>query len=160
VSHFYLRLSLQKITCWFVTPHFRSRIPGLGPVSSLRLIPGLLLQKERCLFVIIILLISLDRDGCGRMILTWIDMNIHCSGLGLNLVACVVFVIGMCDYNIVSYLNFPFDSHAWRKNVFLLHVTVLGWYCKVWIPDFLRSSGSGTGSTQPREDSWGATWKK
>jgi drug/metabolite transporter (DMT)-like permease len=26
--------------------------------------------------------------------------------------------------------------------------------------DFLRSSGSGTGSTQPLEYSWGATWKK
>jgi hypothetical protein len=26
------------------------------------------------------------------------------------------------------------------------------------LPDFLRSSGSGTGSTQPREDNWGATW--
>jgi hypothetical protein len=25
-------------------------------------------------------------------------------------------------------------------------------------PDFLRSSGSGTGSTQPREDNWWATW--
>jgi hypothetical protein len=28
------------------------------------------------------------------------------------------------------------------------------------LPDFLRSSWSGTGSTQPREDNWGATWKK
>jgi hypothetical protein len=28
------------------------------------------------------------------------------------------------------------------------------------LPDFLKSSGSGTGSTQPREYSWGATWKK
>jgi hypothetical protein len=27
------------------------------------------------------------------------------------------------------------------------------------LPDFLRSSGSGTGSTQPREYNWGATWK-
>jgi hypothetical protein len=28
------------------------------------------------------------------------------------------------------------------------------------LPDFLRSSGSGTGSTQPREDNWGGTWKE
>jgi hypothetical protein len=27
------------------------------------------------------------------------------------------------------------------------------------LPDFLRSSGSGTGSTQPRHN-WGVTWKK
>jgi hypothetical protein len=28
------------------------------------------------------------------------------------------------------------------------------------LPDFLRGSRSGRGSTQPREDNWGATWKK
>jgi hypothetical protein len=28
------------------------------------------------------------------------------------------------------------------------------------LPDFLRSSGSGTGSTQSREYNWGATWEK
>jgi hypothetical protein len=28
------------------------------------------------------------------------------------------------------------------------------------LPDFLRSRGSGTGSTQPCEDNWGATWMK
>jgi hypothetical protein len=28
------------------------------------------------------------------------------------------------------------------------------------LPDFLSSFGSGTGSTQPREDKWGATWKR
>jgi hypothetical protein len=28
------------------------------------------------------------------------------------------------------------------------------------LPDFLRSSGSGTGPTQPREYNRGATWKK
>jgi hypothetical protein len=34
---------------------------------------------------------------------------------------------------------------------------------RVWFSallDFLRSSGSGTRSTQPREYNWGATWKK
>jgi hypothetical protein len=28
------------------------------------------------------------------------------------------------------------------------------------LPHFLRSSGSGTRSTQPREDNWGATWRR
>jgi hypothetical protein len=28
------------------------------------------------------------------------------------------------------------------------------------LPDFLRNSGSGTGSTHSREDNWGATWKE
>jgi hypothetical protein len=28
------------------------------------------------------------------------------------------------------------------------------------LPHFLRNMGSGTGSTQPREDNWGATWMK
>jgi hypothetical protein len=28
------------------------------------------------------------------------------------------------------------------------------------LPDFLSSSGSGTGSTQPREVNWGAIWIK
>ena len=28
------------------------------------------------------------------------------------------------------------------------------------LPDFLSSTGSGTGSTQPREVNWGATWIK
>jgi hypothetical protein len=31
---------------------------------------------------------------------------------------------------------------------------------RIRFPDFLRSSGSGTGYTQPREYNWGAIWKE
>jgi hypothetical protein len=34
------------------------------------------------------------------------------------------------------------------------------WVRFLALPDFMRSSGSGTGSTQPAEYNWGATWKK
>jgi hypothetical protein len=34
------------------------------------------------------------------------------------------------------------------------------WFRFPALPDFLASSGSGMGSTQPREDNWGATWRK
>jgi hypothetical protein len=39
-------------------------------------------------------------------------------------------------------------------------VRVPGYRSRGPVPDFLRSSGSGTGSTQPREYNRGATWKK
>jgi hypothetical protein len=34
------------------------------------------------------------------------------------------------------------------------------WVRFLALPDFLRCRGSGTGSTEPREDNWGATWMK
>jgi hypothetical protein len=34
------------------------------------------------------------------------------------------------------------------------------WFDSRALPDFLRNSGFGTGSTQPREYNWGASWKK
>jgi hypothetical protein len=43
-------------------------------------------------------------------------------------------------------------------------ISILSKSSRSWVrfpalPDVLRSSGSGTGSTRPREDNWGATWK-
>jgi hypothetical protein len=70
-------------------------------------------------------------------------------------------------------------THWWQQ--FLWHLYSMSWVDKtaslvywsgfltadpegrVWfpaLPDFLRSSGTGTGSTQPPEYNWRATWKK
>jgi hypothetical protein len=46
-----------------------------------------------------------------------------------------------------------------RGQSFWLQIT-RSWVRFHALPNFLRSSGSGTGSTQPREDNWVATWRK
>jgi hypothetical protein len=66
-------------------------------------------------------------------------------------------------YNIFSF--FTFSVLLCAQGPPLWSVGQSSWLqmhrSRVWfpaLPDFLRSSGSGTGSTQPREDNWGATW--
>jgi hypothetical protein len=75
--------------------------------------------------------------------------------------------------DILSYLRSPFKNTAINIQS---HVNAIG--PPLWssgqgswlqiqrsrvrfpvLPDCLRSSGSETGSTEPREDNWGATWK-
>jgi hypothetical protein len=63
-------------------------------------------------------------------------------------------------------------SHVWNKYLYLSNRSLCVYWSEflatdpeVWVrfpapPDFLRSSGSGMGSTQPHEYNWGATWKK
>jgi hypothetical protein len=68
--------------------------------------------------------------------------------------------------NIVSELSYcsiaPYYREArgsivgWGTMLQAVRLQVQYWMRSFW--DFLRSSGSGTGSTQPREDNWGATW--
>jgi hypothetical protein len=50
--------------------------------------------------------------------------------------------------NMTSH-RLPLWSSGQRSNV-----------CFPALPDFLRNSGSGAGSTQPRDYNWAATWKK
>jgi hypothetical protein len=83
----------------------------------------------------------------------------------------------MSRYSFVSLMKIPIPQH-WSDQ--LLIVKCGNTYCSndpvCWsgflatdpevrvrfpeLPHFLRSSGSGTGSTQPREYNWEATWKK
>jgi hypothetical protein len=73
----------------------------------------------------------------------------------------------------IKLLVYTKDAHAWRvirsaitkifKNYLFLYDRLCGLVARVRfpaLPDFLRSKGSGTGSTQPREDNWGATLKE
>jgi hypothetical protein len=78
----------------------------------------------------------------------------------------IIFVIDLPQLEVIQNSSAYRIDHAW------LYVAVLSCGQSSWLqiqrtrvqfpalPDILRSSRSGTGSTQPREDNWGATWVK
>jgi hypothetical protein len=80
-------------------------------------------------------------------IFAWLTLTVKHTSLELRhrgiCTLVILFIPLLCSHGQRSWLQIQrsgFDSPA--------------------LPDFLRSSGSETGSTQPRKYSWGATWKK
>jgi hypothetical protein len=79
-----------------------------------------------------------------------------------TLTVLVTILVSIGSHFLVLYFFFYYDSTEDR--LCGLVVRVHGY--RSWRPgfdsraqpDFLRSSGSATGSTQPREDNWEATW--
>jgi hypothetical protein len=62
---------------------------------------------------------------------------------------------------IISAASFTTSSMSTMKCPYFRNVLKTGKRVRFpALPDYLRSSGSGTGSTQPCEYNWGATWKK
>jgi hypothetical protein len=76
----------------------------------------------------------------------------------------------VCPLAAVSYRLNSFGTYEANKNVTICFNWPPLWssgqsaWLQTWVrfpalPDFLRSSSSAKGSTQPREDNWEATWK-
>jgi hypothetical protein len=75
--------------------------------------------------------------------------------------------LSLVSYYILIHFFFIYLSWSmllrlplWSSSQSSWLLTQSSWVRFLGPPNFLHSSGSGTGSTQPCEDKWGATWKK
>jgi hypothetical protein len=60
----------------------------------------------------------------------------------------------------ISYHSVHLPSKSARNKIYKINFIQRSRVRFPALQNFLRSSGSGTGSTQPREDNWEATWMK
>jgi hypothetical protein len=70
------------------------------------------------------------------------------TGTGVSIGTCILIVRQRISKHATLIIQAVFSALQLQRS-------------RVWfpeLPDFLRSSGSRTGSTQPHEDNWGATW--
>jgi hypothetical protein len=75
----------------------------------------------------------------------------------VHIFACIIEKI---IYFVIIKLVRALTSPLWSSGQSFWLQIQKSWVRFPALPDFLRSSGAGNGSTQPREDNWGATWKK
>ena len=76
------------------------------------------------------------------------------SLLRYTYIACLV----LKKFVILMYSIFGIWPPLWSSGQSFWLQIQRSWVRFPALPDFLSSSGSGTGSTQPREVNWGATW--
>jgi hypothetical protein len=72
---------------------------------------------------------------------------------------CVCVCVCVCERT-RAFILFRWFLILWSSNYSSWLEVQRSWVRCPALPYFLTSSGSGTGSTQPYEDKWGATWMK
>jgi hypothetical protein len=73
-----------------------------------------------------------------------LSRNLNCSMIVLHFLYC--------------FLQYNMGPPLWSSGQSSCLQIQRSWVQFLALPEFLMSSGSGTGSTQPHVDNWGATW--
>jgi hypothetical protein len=96
----------------------------------------------------------------------------HCPSLGCRpkwrnvyfAYSSLLYLLQLCQARLCNIVNILSENNYLSFHIFMqIFINSTDPEARVRfppLPNFLRSSGAGTGSTQPREYKWGATWKK